>query len=355
MKMEKITIKEINLRSAAEHEYQALNRIKNIHRAEILPDDPPISQAEMVRSSQNLPDFVDVYTWAAWDQNHSEVVATGNINISKTEENQHLAEIGIYVRQAYRRQGIGTSLLKKIAEVARAENRRLLMTEAIGNLVSGESFLLKIGGEKGLEGHLNQLRLDELDLHLVETWLDRGRANESSFFMGLWEGPYPESQMDAILQLRELENQAPTEELDVEEMHLNREQVRQVENQLFARGFQRWTYYLIEKSTGKMAGYTETVWNPSRPQFLYQDMTGVFPEYRNRGLGRWLKAAMIDKVLREHTEVKFIRTENADSNAAMLKINHELGFKPYISNSIWQIPLEKVEAYLAERSAPHAD
>ena len=353
--MEEILIQEINLRSASEHEYLALNRINNANRAEILPDDPPISLEESKKSLQNIPDFEDAFTWAAWYVNHQEMIATGNIDIARTEENQHIAKMGIYVRQPYRRQGIGTRLLARISEVARAENRRLLIIEAIGNLSSGESFLYKIGGEKGLVGHLNQMRLDDLDHHLVETWLERGCLNEDNFFLGLWEGLYPQNQMDAILELRELENQAPIENLDVEEMHLTREQVRQVENQLFARGFQRWTYYLIEKSTGKMAGFTETVWNPSRPEILYQDMTGVFPEYRNKGLGRWLKAAMIDKVLRERPEVKFIRTENADSNAAMLKINHELGFKPYISNPIWQIPLEKVEAYLAERKELYAD
>lgn len=352
---EKFAIQEFNLRSACEQEYQALNRISNIYQAEILPDDPPFPLEEMVRSSQSVPDFVDNFTWAAWDSALAEIIATGNVNIAKTEDNQHIAEIGIYVRQPFRRQGIGTRLLEKITRVARGENRRLLITDAIGNLSSGESFLYKIGGEKGLVGHLNQMRLDDLDHHLVETWLEWGHLNEDNFFLGLWEGLYPENQMDAILELRELENQAPVENLDIEATHLTREQVRQVENQLFARGFQRWTYYLIEKSTGKMAGYTETVWNPSRPQILYQDMTGVFPEYRNKGLGRWLKAAMIDKVLCERPEVKFIRTENADSNAAMLKINHELGFKPYISIPIWQIPLEKVEAYLAERKVLYAD
>jgi GNAT superfamily N-acetyltransferase len=75
-------------------------------------------------------------------------------------------------------------------------------------------------------------------------------------------------------------------------------------------------------------------------------MTGVFPQYRNKGLGRWLKAAMLERVMRERPEVKVVRTGNADSNAAMLKINHELGFKPYMASAIWQVELDKVREYL---------
>jgi GNAT superfamily N-acetyltransferase len=75
-------------------------------------------------------------------------------------------------------------------------------------------------------------------------------------------------------------------------------------------------------------------------------MTGVFPQYRNKGLGRWLKAAMLDKVIKERPQVKYVRTGNADSNAAMLKINTELGFKPYMATALWQVEMEKVIGYL---------
>jgi len=81
-------------------------------------------------------------------------------------------------------------------------------------------------------------------------------------------------------------------------------------------------------------------------------MTGVFPQYRNKGLGRWLKAAMLDKVLKERPQVKYVRAGNADSNAVMLKINTALGFKPYTADALWQVELQKVLDYLnAGRSA----
>ena len=83
---------------------------------------------------------------------------------------------------------------------------------------------------------------------------------------------------------------------------------------------------------------------------LQQLDTGVFPEYRARGLECWLKAAPLDKVLREHPEIEFVRTGNADSNAAMLKINAEFGFKPCRSEVVWQVDVEQAQKYLDKHS-----
>ncbi len=114
-----------------------------------------------------------------------------------------------------------------------------------------------------------------------------------------------------------------------------------------ARVAQRWTCYVIENAIANFAGYTGVGWNPNRPQFLFQWMTGVFPEHRNKGLGRWLKAAMLDKVLKERPQVKIVRTVNVDSNAPMLKMNHGLGFKPYMASALWQVEVSRVIEYLS--------
>lgn len=204
----------------------------------------------------------------------------------------------------------------------------------------------RIGAKKGLEAHTNQLSMADLKPGLIDDWLARGEALNEEFELDLWEGSYPEDKIQAIVELYDLTNQQPLGDLDVEDVHMTAEQLCQVEQNIFARGYQRWTFHVVERASGKFAGYTENIWNPNRPEVHLVEMTGVFPEYRGKGLGRWLKAAMLDKIIKERPEVNYVRTGNADSNAAMLKINHDLGFKPYMAETIWQVEIEKILEYL---------
>jgi GNAT superfamily N-acetyltransferase len=145
----------------------------------------------------------------------------------------------------------------------------------------------------------------------------------------------------------EVMNTAPKDDLDVEDFTWTVEQVRQMEESLARRKVERWTAYIRHVESGELAGYTAVYWSPNHPEMLEQGDTGVVPQHRNKGLGRWLKAAMIEKVLQDRSQVAHVRTGNANSNVPMLRINHEMGFKPYRSWTVWQVELEKIDAYLA--------
>jgi Acetyltransferase (GNAT) family. len=334
------------VKDASQFEYNALNKHTNRIRLERLPDDPPVPRDETIRNLQSLPSFADLRIWAAWNPEKNEIVAVGNIVLLRMEENKRLAQFEISVLPEYRHQGLGCRLLREITETAREDHRRLLMTDTVDRIPEGEKFMKRIGAKKGLETHTNQLRIAELDPGLLNEWLSNGQKHQDEFEIGLWEGAYPEEKILAIAELCDLANQQPLGDLEIEDMHMIPEQLRQSEQNLFARGNQRWTFYAVERATGKFSGYTETIWNPNRPEILQQEMTGVFPQYRNQGLGRWLKAAMLDKVLKERPGIKYVRTGNADSNATMLKINTELGFKPYMADTFWQVEIQKVIDYL---------
>ncbi|MAU00286.1 MAG: hypothetical protein CL608_24360 [Anaerolineaceae bacterium] len=316
-------------------------------RAERLPEDPPKSLAAVKADWQTIPPFLKMRMWLVWDAAETAVIGQGIIAYTE-EDNPHLAQVVIGVLPAYRQQGIARELLALIVPVAEAQGRRLLVGNTNGLVPAGEKLMERLGGSRGLATHINQLALTELDDSLLKSWLQIGQKRTAEFELGLWQGAYPEDRLEEIVALHEVMNQQPYDDLDVEDFHITGEQLRQIGANLVAQGVERWTFYVQERATGKLAGYTEMAYLPDRPAVASQGDTGVFPEFRGKGLGRWLKAAMLEKVMVERPSVQYVRTGNADSNAAMLKINRELGFKPYLSQTIWQVETEKVRAYLAE-------
>ena len=162
-------------------------------------------------------------------------------------------------------------------------------------------------------------------------------------------GRYREEDLQPMAEMLEAMNFQPRDDLEIEDFHWTAEQVRQMDESLAAQGHERWTIYARDRETGETAGYTEVMWNPETPDLMEQGGTGVPPKFRNRGLGRWLKAAMIQRILSERPEVRRIQTGNADSNAPMLSINRELGFKPYVSSAMCQVELDRAEEYLKSK------
>ena len=341
-----LEIRDFDPQTASYVEFEALNAFWNQMRAEASPEDPPTTVEQTVSMRRSQPPFVQVREWAVW--RNSQMVGQAYFAFLRVEENQHLGEFSISVLPEMRRQGIARTLLGQVAAATQEEGRRLLITYTSSRVPAGSAFTERLGAQMAYAAHSSQLDLDDLNRALVSEWQAEALAPRDEYELGLWEGPYPEQSLEAIAKLQAVMNTAPRGELEVEDSRMTPERLRQQESSLAQQGVERWTVHVRHLASGQLAGYTEVLWNPKQPEVLSQGDTGVFPEHRNRGLGRWLKAAMVAKVLRERPQVKRIRTANAVSNAPMLRINEEMGFRPYQSNFHWQVGIDQVIAYLAQ-------
>lgn len=333
--------------SATREDLQAAYRYTNVMRRERLPDDPVPPFDLYVTQLRTVPPIVDLSFWAIWEE--EEIVGWLEIAVPTTEDNRHLMQILPGVRPEYRRRGLGGGLLGFAAQKAREAGRSLLLSHTLGTVPAGEAFAHRIGAEAALESHRNELPLSDLDPALMRLWIEQAQERALDFEIDLWEGPYPEDRLSDVAELWKLGNSVPLGTMEVEEQHFTPEQIRAMDEALVARRTTRWTYYAREKSTGTLVGFTEIFISPSHSDVLDQGLTAIAPAYRGKGLGRWLKAAMAEKILRELPETRKIVTGNADVNAPMLAINRQMGFRPAATAIVWQMPVEKANEYVASR------
>ena len=340
-----VPITPFNLQGAAADEYTAFSEFRNHISAEELPDDPPVPVNEFITRFRSVPATMVTSVWVAWDTARKDIVASGGLNYFVVGENAHILNFRIAVLPKWRRHGIGRRLLKLIIPVAERENRVLMIGNTNGRVAAGEAFMKRLDASRGLESHTNQLELSKVNQPVLNQWLHSSQERDD-FELLFQSGPYAEEHVANIAALHDVINQQPHEKLRMEKVSFTTAHVRAIERRLFATGAQRWSFCLRERATGAFAGFTEVQWHPNRPAIVHQGFTGVFTQFRNRGLGRWLKAAMLKKIISSRPGVKFIRTENADNNAAMLRINHQLGFTAYSTRCVWQVETSRASQYV---------
>ena len=127
-------------------------------------------------------------------------------------------------------------------------------------------------------------------------------------------------------------NDAPRDDPQAEDFRMTAHLLRELQV-LRQRGNEDALFAVVRHRSGELVGLNELSWSRSQPTHVSQGSTGVKPAHRGHRLGQWLKAANIVKLLEVNPGARLIRTTNAMSNAAMLRINREMGFRPY---TVWQ-------------------
>lgn len=329
-----------------EDRWKALHDFSTAMQREEMPDDPPLSLAAYKGYQRESVAHEYKRQWTLAADGAPRIAAKAIASFEDRKENRHVMYAGVSVRSEFRRRGMARRLLREIAGAAHETGRTLILFRTISSIPDGAAALEHLGAERGLVMHMNQLVMSEVDRALLRDWQSRARERAAGFELVAWDGPYPEEDLQAICDLAAVMNTAPRGTLKVEDSKITPAQMREYERVRAERKVQRTTLAARETATGALAGLSTLYWDPAEPHLYFQGDTGVWPKYRNLGLGRWLKAAMLERALDERPSVKAIRTFNAGSNAPMLKINHELGFRLYRETASWQLELEKIDAYL---------
>jgi mycothiol synthase len=316
--------------------------------AERLPDDPPLIPEDAVKRMRALPSITRLHVWVL--RHDGRIVAQAYIGWQELESNRQSAGVEATVEPHLRRRGIGSRLVELAVAKARQFRRSLLFAHSCDRVPAGRPFLERLGFKPGLAAHVNQLALDRLDRELLVRWLTADPERAADYAVELWDGPVPENRLAAFADLSNVMNGEPRGELELEDTTVTPKMIREEEACLFANGSRRIIACARHVPSGMLVGFTELFWNPKRAAIVWQCGTGVVEGHRNRGLGRWLKAANMETLLRLNPAARFVRSGNADSNAPMLAINQQMGFAPFIAETAWQGRISTIARRLRSRT-----
>jgi mycothiol synthase len=193
----------------------------------------------------------------------------------------------------------------------------------------------------------SRLKLSEVDWPMLDSWIAEGQARSPQTKLEIYEGPIPEAmRADYAPQLSSMLNTIPFEGLDHGEIVITPDVMREFYARMAVTGEVQHSV-LAREPDGVISGITDTGWAPYHRTIVYQWFTGVRPDARGRGIGKWIKAAMLVHLRDSYPDVLWLATDNAGSNAPMLKINRAMGFKAYRQGTAYQITRDELEKRLA--------
>ena len=336
-----VRIRRVGFRDGTDDELAALHAVESEVDAERRPDRTPQPLASYVAFARSLPAMFEDHTWLAEDADGTPV-ATGAC-WSNAAGDARVMECDIVVRRTHRRSGIGTRLLRLVCDTAVAEGRTTLTWSTFDAVPAGAAASERVGAVAARANRTSELRLADVDWSLVRSWCDRP---DDGYRLEAIDGPYPPDRRADGAAFHHIMQTQPRDALDTGDVRIDEDDVAALDQALVEAGRERWTL-LVRDPAGTCVGGTELHLEPWEPDAAFQQNTGIHPDHRGRGLAKWVKAAMLERLRAERPEVARVRTGNAFSNAAMLAINDGLGFRVIAVQRDWQVAVADLARRLA--------
>ena len=166
-----------------------------------------------------------------------------------------------------------------------------------------------------------QINIADINRQLLEQWIDDTKLD------GLHEEIYTSRPEKYLQQSVEVRNKGlrdiPNNLADFTPYISIEEERRIMENRKEAGTIQ--LILMLFNADEKVVGYSNVlIWKDNTT--VSQGLTYVAPEYRNRGLAKYLKAKIAFHVADHYPQIKMISTDCYVRNLAMIHINELAGF-----------------------------
>ena len=254
-----------------------------------------------------------------------QVVGFGALYAS-TWDNLDVAWLQGGVHPDHRRQGVGSALQEHLHARCLELERPSVGADAWEGS-PGIPFLEGQGFGKKSQAILRRQDLTSITPGQVEALRDRALERAGDYELLRFDGPLPEEIIADYCRMASSINDAPLDDLELEDDAYSPARTRKVEEAQQGRNRDHLRIAARHRETGELGGHTELVVERWDPSVAYQFDTAVAPAHRGHRLGLLLKAAMVLWLRERNPEVRTVDTWNAESNGFMIEVNQQLGYR----------------------------
>jgi GNAT superfamily N-acetyltransferase len=245
---------------------------------------------------------------------------------TSTYDNQHLAWVEVEIVPERRRRGRGSDVLARLVERARSEGRTSVGGPGWDGVVPPE-FVARHGFEqRSVEVHRRQY-VEEVDRGGVDALRSAALPHAEDYELVRWPARTPSEGLAALADLTAAINDAPTDDLDIEDEVFTPERIVGYEQAWSERGYRLYRIVARHRRTGDLAGQSVVVVDAERPELAEQHDTSVLRSHRGHRLGLLLKVEVLRWLAETEPQVREIDTWNAESNDHMIGVNEQLGYR----------------------------
>jgi GNAT superfamily N-acetyltransferase len=250
-------------------------------------------------------------------------------------DNKHIGFFGVTVDPEARRQGIGRALLGAGIDSVRAEGKRLVLTGSY-NSPAAVALCTAHGFELAMTEVKRRQDILTLDWSALDHDYAQACATAPDYELSRLAGPTPDGMLADVATMAAAINDAPIDDLEVEDEVISPERVRAFERGQQERGRRTYRVLARHRQTGELAGHTMASVEADHPGFGLQYDTSVIRAHRGHSLGLLLKIEMLRWLGDVEPQLRVLDTWNAATNAHMIAINEQLGYRVLREGLEWQ-------------------
>lgn len=287
------------------------------------PFDQPFTERSYALMLRHGWDGEPPETHAAWEDNR----LVGVLAVDTSEwDNTHVGWLELVVHPDARGAGRGSELMAFAERRTRELGRTSIGTFGWDNEVT-RGFAAKHGlPAKGTAVKRRQT-LARLDRPTLEELHHDAAAHAADYELFRIVGRTPPELLGAVAEMTSAINDAPTDELDIEDEVFPAERIQGYESAQEALGQRLYRVVARHRGSGALAGHTVVVVDSERPWIGNQHDTSVVADHRGHRLGLLLKVDMLRWLGEAEPQLATIDTWNMESNGFMIGVNEKLGYE----------------------------